>query len=525
MDENTYNRLSYVESNGNSYVLTDVIVGGNSFDFTIEFTCLSDFSSTNGMYGCIFGARQASTNRDYQLTSFRANGTTRNGTLRYGNSNNQIDAQLIKDATQKCSLKNGVYTAPDRTTTEITLTADETTPCPIAIFALNENGTISQNGKMRLYYFKVTGTNKSAEYFPAQRKSDGVVGLYEEISDTFIVPSGDPLIRGEIYGTDDLVLYGTEYDDVAGFKAKDGNGNTLTYMRKNIVVTETQNASGTQMDITLQNEVRLQAGKQVTLTSSPQTITPDTGYDGMTSVEVPASYEDAILERNLTSYTNSTITTIGKSALRNFTTLETVSCSNVASLENDSIRECTNLQTVSMPNLSVVKGSVFYGCSKLETLISNHFYAIGANAFQNCSKLNKIFVLKRATGYNEPSLDGNCFNGCSLVSAVDISVSIMRGGDFNNCAALETIILRRTSISLLGNTNVLNGTPFASGGTGGTIYIPKTLYDHLGDGTSSDYKAATNWSTVDGYGTITWAKIEGSYYETHYADGTTIPTT
>ena len=74
------------------------------------------------------------------------------------------------------------------------------------------------------------------------------------------------------------------------------------------------------------------------------------------------------------------------------------------------------------------------------------------------------------------------------------------------------------------NLAAFTGTPFASGGTGGTIYIPKSLYDHLDDGTSSDYKAATNWSTIDGYGTITWAKIEGTYYETHYADGTLIPT-
>ena len=47
----------------------------------------------------------------------------------------------------------------------------------------------------------------------------------------------------------------------------------------------------------------------------------------------------------------------------------------------------------------------------------------------------------------------------------------------------------------------------------GTIYIQKVLYDRLGDGASLDYKAATNWSTVDGYGTITWAKIESSAYE------------
>ena len=76
-----------------------------------------------------------------------------------------------------------------------------------------------------------------------------------------------------------------------------------------------------------------------------------------------------------------------------------------------------------------------------------------------------------------------------------------------------------TTIDILGGDGVC---PFASGGSGGTIYIHKALYDHLGDGTELDYKAATNWSTVDGYGTVTWAQIEGSYYETHYADGTPV---
>ena len=63
---------------------------------------------------------------------------------------------------------------------------------------------------------------------------------------------------------------------------------------------------------------------------------------------------------------------------------------------------------------------------------------------------------------------------------------------------------------------------YIAGGSGGEIYIPKVLYDHLGDGTSSDYKAATNWSTVDARGTITWKQIEGSEYERYYADGTPI---
>lgn len=92
------------------------------------------------------------------------------------------------------------------------------------------------------------------------------------------------------------------------------------------------------------------------------------------------------------------------------------------------------------------------------------------------------------------------------------------------CPNTSTIILRKTSRVSLSNVNAFNGTKFANGGAGGTIYIPKSLYDHLGDGTTDDYKAASNWSTVNGYGTITWAKIEGSAYENAYADGTPIPT-
>lgn len=95
---------------------------------------------------------------------------------------------------------------------------------------------------------------------------------------------------------------------------------------------------------------------------------------------------------------------------------------------------------------------------------------------------------------------------------------------FDRCDNLTTLILRSPVICPIGDINVFGGTPFASGGSGGTVYIPKALYDHLGDGTALDYKAATNWSTIDSYGTITWAQIEGSIYETQYADGTPITT-
>lgn len=121
---------------------------------------------------------------------------------------------------------------------------------------------------------------------------------------------------------------------------------------------------------------------------------------------------------------------------------------------------------------------------------------------------------------------GYAFYGATSLTTVDIGTKAVRfySNFFNGASALDTLILRKTSIITLHNSNAFNGTPFKSGGTGGTIYIPKSLYDHLGDGTSNDYQSASNWSVVHGYGTITWAKIEGSIYENQYADGTTILT-
>lgn len=122
------------------------------------------------------------------------------------------------------------------------------------------------------------------------------------------------------------------------------------------------------------------------------------------------------------------------------------------------------------------------------------------------------------------SNDGYIFSGATSLTTVDFGTAIVRlnGNLFNGATSIDTLIIRKTTIPTMSNVNAIATTKFKSGGTGGTIYIPKSLYDHLGDNSSSDYKAASNWSTVNGYGTITWAKIEGSIYENAYADGTPI---
>ena len=165
---------------------------------------------------------------------------------------------------------------------------------------------------------------------------------------------------------------------------------------------------------------------------------------------------------------------------------------------------------------------------------------VGENAFQQSTKITsgyfpKVTTIKMqgfyTTGFVKvafPSLTtffgANNLTGNAALIAIDLGqVSNLVNHCLYRCRLLTTIVLRKSNaITTMSNPNALFSTPFANDGSGGTIYIPKVLYDELGTGSSQDYKAATNWSTLDSYGTITWAQIEGSYYETHYADDTEV---
>ncbi len=84
--------------------------------------------------------------------------------------------------------------------------------------------------------------------------------------------------------SDTLKIFSLTYPDVTGIKVHDPNGNLLIYTRNNEESSEP----------TLQS-------KTATPTESVQTITPDTGYDGLSSVEVGAisnTYVGSGIDRN-----------------------------------------------------------------------------------------------------------------------------------------------------------------------------------------------------------------------------------
>lgn len=234
---------------------------------------------------------------------------------------------------------------------------------------------------------------------------------------------------------------------------------------------------------------------------------------------------DDIAKQNISGVItlDSSTTLIGDYAFAYNRQLTGVNGNGVTTINNGAFQDCSSLGLCSFPLVTQIKASAFARCLSFITNSPDiiRFDNLANLTADNCFRDNA--ACKKMVFPNGENLSAFCVNMASL-EIIDIGkrLSGMNYSALSGCSKLNTVILRGNALSVLSNLNTFNGTPFAYNGTGGTIYIPESLYNHLGDGTSNDYKAATNWSTLDGYGKTTWAKIEGSQYENYYADGTPI---
>ena len=104
------------------------------------------------------------------------------------------------------------------------------------------------------------------------------------------------------------------------------------------------------------------------------------------------------------------------------------------------------------------------------------------------------------------SLAVYAFGYCTSLTILDFAnVKNIAMYTFANSAVLTTLILRSGTVCALEAVTAFKGTPFASNGTGGTVYCPASLI--------TQYQNATNWSTLYAGGTCNFVAIEGSEYE------------
>lgn len=190
---------------------------------------------------------------------------------------------------------------------------------------------------------------------------------------------------------------------------------------------------------------------------------------------------------------------------------ELVSGGSDAAMKNRS-----GITSINMPNYTYGTYSMFNGCAGVTSVHFPVMTGCSSMFLYNCRNL-QYFVLPM--GY---SLGGSALYGCTKLNAVDLGGTppadegLNGASTFMNSSILSVLVLRSATVIPLANINTFSGTPFASDKSGGTLYVPQALI--------ASYQAATNWSTILGYANNQILPIEGSIYETQYADGTPIPT-
>lgn len=182
------------------------------------------------------------------------------------------------------------------------------------------------------------------------------------------------------------------------------------------------------------------------------------------------------------------VTTIGQYAFHYKTAITGFSAPSCTTINKNAFEGCTGLTSISFPNCKSINDYIFYGCTHLTAV-----------AFPSLTSRTYARFL------------GNC----TALTIADLGKTVqIFNQSFYGSKALRTLILRKTdAIASLYTYNVYTLGGIYNNPSSSTIYVPSSLI--------STYQSASNWSTAYSAG-VTFTAIEGSIYETQYADGTAI---
>jgi hypothetical protein len=159
-------------------------------------------------------------------------------------------------------------------------------------------------------------------------------------------------------------------------------------------------------------------------------------------------------------------------------TITTVSDSNVTRIGDYVFSNCASLTSVDFPNATSIGTNAFFNCASLPSVDFPNATSISTGAFSNCTSLTSVDFP------NATSIGTNAFLNCARLTSVDFPNATSIGTNaFLNCAKLSTIILHKRTT--LGNATIPSRT---------IIYVEN---DDL-----AWYSTATNWSAVYADGRI-----------------------
>lgn len=265
--------------------------------------------------------------------------------------------------------------------------------------------------------------------------------------------------------------------------------------------------------------------------------------DDFTLTDVSGTDEDTLIEalhNRVTSVADDTLTSIRSYGLAYMTTLTEVSFPNLQTISAYSFYNDYNLlmDGWQFPKAKSIGNYAFRYCYGLtgDIILPNTVTSIGQYSFANCDGMETFTAAGAISTLGTYTFNGasghvmalrECYmpnlgtsialnlnwgsttaaNACQNMEVCDIGkAKSIAANTFANCYKLQTLIMRRTSVTTCANVSAFLNTPLRGRNSlTAKIYVPEALID--------SYKAASVWTTINGYGFVEWLPIEGSEYE------------
>ena len=262
-------------------------------------------------------------------------------------------------------------------------------------------------------------------------------------------------------------------------------------------------------------------------------------------VEDISTGEDTLalaLRNQVTSFTDNTLTSIRSYGLANMSALTSVSMPELQTINTYAFYNDANLvmNGWQFPKAKTIGNYAFRYCYGLtgEVTLPSTVTSIGQYSFASCKNMTKFTATGAITTFGTYTFVGasadhkmtmtECYlpnlgtsialnlnwghstaaYACQSLEIVDIGkAKSIAANTFANCYKLSTLIMRRTgTATTCANVSAFLNTPLRGySSRTANIYVPEALID--------TYKAASVWTTINGYGYVTWNKLEGSIYE------------
>ena len=195
---------------------------------------------------------------------------------------------------------------------------------------------------------------------------------------------------------------------------------------------------------------------------------------------------------------------IGKRSFADCATLTVVDCPSALTLRSGAsytFQNCPELTTVNLPEVTKAGNKMFIDLAKLKHIYLPKLQSVDGDQFIENTAVEELRLIGMTGRLNQKAIRYN-----EKLTFVDLGHCTSVGSQaLRGCTVLSAVVLRNTAVASLAGIDAFQSTPFASGGTVGTVYVPSVLI--------SEYQQATNWSTLYAAGTCNFVAIEGSEYE------------